>query len=77
MILSRVGALVMAGVAIGLVGSVALSRLLRGILYGVSPLDPTAFAAVCLLLVASALIGAYRPVHRAVRLDPMAVLRTE
>ena len=77
MILSRVGGLVATGLAIGLIGSAALSHLIRGVLYGVSPLDPTVYAGVCLLLVASALASAYQPVRRAVRLDPMAVLRTD
>lgn len=77
MILSYAVALVVSGVAIGLGGSAALSRLLRGVVYGVTPTDPYAYVTVTLLLVAVALIAAYLPARRAMRLDPMMALRHE
>lgn len=77
MILSYAVALVGAGVAIGLSGSAVLSRLIGGVLYGVSPTDPFAYVTVSLLLVAVALIAAYLPARRAMRLDPMMALRHE
>ena len=70
-------ALTVSGVAIGLVVAVVLTRLLEGILFGVTPLDPATFVLVSLLLAVVALIAAHVPVRRAIRLDPMAALRTE
>lgn len=77
MILSYAVGLVVAGVAIGLGGSAALSRLLGGVLYGVTPTDPVAYLTVVLLLVAMALFAAYLPARRATRLDPLRALRQE
>jgi putative ABC transport system permease protein len=77
LILSYAGALVVAGVAVGISGSAALSKLIGGVLYGVSLTDPVAYATVSLLLVAVALIAAYLPARRAMRLDPMMALRRE
>jgi putative ABC transport system permease protein len=69
--------LVGAGLAAGLVASAAASRLISGVLFGVSPLDPPTFAAVALALTAVALAAIYVPARRATRLDPAAVLRHE
>ncbi len=77
LILSNAAALVVTGVAIGIGGSAALSRLIGGVLYGVSPTDPFAYVMVSLLLIAVALIAAYLPARRAMRLDPMMALRRE
>jgi predicted permease len=77
MILSHTVGLVVAGVAIGLGGSAALSRLIGGVLYGVTATDPIAYVTVTLLLITVAMIAAYLPARRAMRLDPMMALRHE
>jgi putative ABC transport system permease protein len=77
MILSDAAALVVAGAAIGVLGSVGLSRLMRSILYGVTPTDPWAYIAVCMSLCAVALIAAYLPARRAMGLTPMTALRQD
>lgn len=68
--------LALAGIAIGIVGSLLLTRLLRGLVFGVSTTDPAAFAAVAAVLVIVALVAAYLPGRRATRVDPMDVLRS-
>jgi putative ABC transport system permease protein len=77
MILSNSAALVAAGVAIGLSGSAALSGVIGGVLYGVTPTDSLAYAAVSVLLIVVALMAAYLPARRAMRLDSMMALRHE
>src|SRR2546422_11752764 len=72
----RQGALLtLAGVVVGAVGAVVLTRYLRAVLYEVSPTDPVAFAAMAGLLFAVALAASYLPARRAVRVDPVAALR--
>ncbi|HKQ80189.1 MAG TPA: ABC transporter permease [Blastocatellia bacterium] len=67
----------MAGVGIGLAAAFGLTRLIRGLLFGVSALDPLTFIAVALLLAAVALIACYIPARRAMRVDPLTALRSE
>jgi ABC-type antimicrobial peptide transport system permease subunit len=68
---------VLPGVAVGIVGGLALSRLLRGMLYGVSAADPVTFVAVAMLLTGVALVAAWLPARRATRVDPMSAIRAE
>jgi ABC-type antimicrobial peptide transport system permease subunit len=70
-------ALVSIGVAIGLGAAVGLTRLMSSLLFGVSPLDPTTYAAVPCLLVIVALLASYLPARRAAAVDPADALKAE
>jgi predicted permease len=66
-----------AGLAIGLAGGFALSRLVASLLYGVSPWDALTFVVTSILLVFIALVASYVPARRAMHVDPMVALRYE
>jgi ABC-type antimicrobial peptide transport system permease subunit len=74
-VLMQGAALGIAGVAVGLVGALLLTRTLQNFVYGVSPIDPSTFTAVSLLLVAVAAVASIVPAYKAVRLNPTAALR--
>ena len=77
MVLKRGLLLAGVGVALGLVLALALTRLMSGLLFGVSHADPITYTAVAIGLVAVALTACYVPARRAASLDPMTVLRAE
>jgi ABC-type antimicrobial peptide transport system permease subunit len=72
-------ALLLAGVGAGIGVPLALVgvRIIRRLLYGVTPYDPAALAAAVIVLIGAALLAAWIPARRAARLDPMAALRCE
>lgn len=65
------------GVAIGLAGAYALTRLMTGLLFGVTPTDATTFATVAVGAICVALLACYLPARRATRVDPLIALRHE
>ena len=65
------------GIALGLVGALALGQLMAGMLYQVQPRDPSTLALVSLLLILTAALASYLPSRRATRVDPMIALRSE
>ncbi len=77
MVLRQAGTLVGVGIAIGLIGAAGGTRLMKGLLVGVQPVDLTVYGGVAALLAIVALAACYLPVRRAMRVDPMVALRDE
>jgi ABC-type antimicrobial peptide transport system permease subunit len=69
--------LALAGIACGLAGAAALTQLMRSLLFGTSPLDPTIYALVSLGLVGIAALASYMPARVAAQVDPVQTLRGE
>lgn len=65
------------GLAIGVIGSLGLTRLMETLLYGVGSRDPITMAIVGAILAAVAMLACYAPAHRATKADPMVALRSE
>ena len=70
-------ALAGAGAAIGLATAAGLTRLMKSVLFGVSPVDPVTYAAVPLVLIAATVLASYLPARRAAAVDPVETLRAE
>jgi hypothetical protein len=77
MVLAHGGRLGLAGVALGSALALAGARLIRGLLFDVSPTDPATFGVVAAGLLAVALLASYMPARRATRVDPVVALRGE
>jgi predicted permease len=77
MVISRGMALAIPGVVIGLLGSLVFTRMMRGLLFGVSPTDPVTFVVIPVLLVLVALLASYIPARRATLVDPAVSLYSE
>jgi putative ABC transport system permease protein len=75
MVLKDGARMTLAGIVIGLVGALALTRLMRTMLYGVRPTDPLTFVSVAIVLGAVAMLACYLPARRAMKVDPMEALR--
>ncbi|HEU0184595.1 MAG TPA: ABC transporter permease, partial [Blastocatellia bacterium] len=77
MVMRQGMALTSLGVGIGLIGGLALARLMKSLLFGISATDPLTFAAVAALLTLVALLACYIPARRAMKVDPVVALRCE
>jgi ABC-type antimicrobial peptide transport system permease subunit len=77
MVMRQGMALTSLGVGIGLIGGLALARLMKSLLFGISATDPLTFAAVAALLTLVAMLACYIPARRAMKVDPVVALRCE
>ena len=69
--------LAIVGIVLGLLGAFALTRLIRSLLFEVTPTDPPTFAIVALFLCVVALFACYLPARRGTKVDPLVALREE
>jgi putative ABC transport system permease protein len=77
LVMKQVIVLALIGEVIGIAGALALTRVMRGMLFGVTPTDATTFVVVSAVLLGVALLACYFPARRAIRVDPLVALRYE
>ena len=77
LVLAQAAKVTFEGAALGVIASLALARVLKSLIFDVSPSDPATYFAVGLLVIAVALIACYIPARRATQADPMDALRSE
>ena len=77
LILRQIAPRIAIGALLGIAASLALSRYAAGLLFGVTPRDPATFAIAISVLVVASLIAALIPAGRAMRIDPIIVLRVD
>lgn len=65
------------GLLVGLLGAVALTRFIEGLLFGIRPYDPLTFTAIPAILGLTTVLAVYAPARRAARIDPLLTLRSE
>jgi ABC-type antimicrobial peptide transport system permease subunit len=70
-------ALTAIGAAVGLVAALGVGRLMSSLLFGVGPMDPTAYVAAVMVTIAAAALASYLPAQRAAKIDPIETLRAE
>jgi ABC-type antimicrobial peptide transport system permease subunit len=75
MVLKDGARMTLAGIVLGLVGALGLTRLMGSMLYGIKPTDPLTFISVAAVLAAIAMLACYVPARRAMKVDPMEALR--
>jgi putative ABC transport system permease protein len=75
LVLGQGAVMILVSLALGVAGSLVLTRYLANLLYSVPPVDPLTIISVAVLLITVALAACYVPARRALRLDPMAALR--
>jgi putative ABC transport system permease protein len=69
--------MIVVGLVVGTAGTLALTRLVGSLLYGVTAMDPLSFAAALLVLTLVSLVACYFSARRALRIDPLVALRSE